>query len=179
MLKMFDLQNNCFSIAMMVQLWLVVVTLHPNTTIFLGNLSCAAIFEGIINARFILPLNFRVPPRTHDGGCVKRATGGNWSSRCLYIRKLLGRWILICESPRPQSLECLLLLLWLSMIVAAIFLWYMVCCEWVWVITIAFNVVCLSHGYIPFNGVFLPMAYYEDDYFLKCTVWLIIIIILV
>lgn len=77
MLRMFAHQNNCFSIAMMVQLWLVVVTLHPNTNIFLGNLSCAAIFEGIINARFVLPLNFRVPLRTHDGDCVKRATGGN------------------------------------------------------------------------------------------------------
>lgn len=39
--------------------------------------------------------------------------------------------------------------------------------------------MCLSHGFIPFYGVFLPMAYYEDDYFLKCTVLLIIRIILV
>ena len=165
---------------MMVQLWLIMVTFNPNTNIFFGNLSCAAIFKGMINARFVLPLNVRVPLRTHDGGCVKGETGGNWSSRCLYIRRqLLGMWILICEAPRPQSLECLLLLLWFSMLVAAIFPWYIVCCEWVWVISIAFNVVCLSHGYIPLYGTFLPKAYYEDDYFLKCRVWLIIIIVLV
>lgn len=35
------------------------------------------------------------------------------------------------------------------------------------------NVVCLSHGNITFYWAFLPMEYYEDDFFLSYTVLIV------
>lgn len=49
-----------------------------------------------------------------------------------------------------QTLECLLLLLYLYMVAAALFLWYLAWCEWMWGDPIACNAVCLSLGNILF-----------------------------
>ena len=51
---------------------------------------------------------------------------------------------------RPQTLECLLLLLCLYVCVTTIYLWYLARREWVWGDPNACNVVCLSHGDISF-----------------------------
>lgn len=47
----------------------------------------------------------------------------------------------IGKAPRALAPECFLLLLCLYMSAAAIFLWYLVWCEWGWGIPTAFNVV--------------------------------------
>lgn len=62
----------------MVQLWLIMVTLHPNREVCLDIIfSSYNIFEGIKSTSSILPLNCMVPLRTDAGGYVKEAAGNN------------------------------------------------------------------------------------------------------
>lgn len=104
-------------------------------------------------------------------GCVRGAAGGNCSSRCHPTRRKLPHgWTL----HRPQNVLCFSYALTCLLLLSFSSVWYDVdgCGE----IPTAYNVVCFSHGSILFYWVFLPVNYYEDDSFLSCTVWLIIML---
>lgn len=73
-------------------------------------------------------------PRTLDCWWPRqRSSRSHWSSRRqLTRRQLPGGWILDSKSLRPQTSECLSLLLYLYMFATAIFLWYLLWCERMW-----------------------------------------------